>query len=58
MIEIRTGDVIHVRTTDENEKSKTKINTYEVESIPRHKRFIVCILLNPWYSSNTSNGNT
>lgn len=45
MIELRKGDIIDVRVVDENEKSKTLIQTYEVTDIPRHKRFIVCVLL-------------
>ena len=45
MIVLKVGDIINVRVIDENEKSKTKIDTYEVESIPRHKRFIVCSML-------------
>ena len=45
LIQIKVGDVLDIREPNENEKSKFQINTYQVESIPSHKRFIVCRML-------------
>lgn len=42
---IRKGDILNIREQDIVETSKHVINTYEVESIPKHNRFVVCIYL-------------
>ncbi len=45
MIQLKKGDIVDIRVKDDVEKSKTKINTYKVIFIPKHKRFITCNLL-------------
>lgn len=42
---IRKGDILNIKEQDIVETSKHVINTYEVESIPKHNRFVVCIYL-------------
>ena len=45
MIQIRKGDVLNIREEDPLNAKETVVNTYEVVDIPRHHRFITCVLM-------------